>query len=197
MDEFIATINRIEKLNADEALALVDFAAIGKTRSLKKGEHLVNFGEVVDLMVHVDKGMLRQYITDGEGNEKIVQIHTEGSFYEDCANYGFNRPIEYAIQAIEHCKITCFAIDDILAVSNKHKIFQKIGTTIASLNMNRYREHTSILMKYSPMERYKYMLEHKPVLVQRLSVTHLAQYLDISRETLSRIRARAFEHAIL
>ena len=52
-------------------------------------------------------------------------------------------------------------------------------------------------MKFSPEERYKYLLTNKPELVQRISVTHLAQFLDISRETLSRMRARLAEQNIL
>ncbi len=197
MDKFIATIHRIEKLNTEEALALKQFTTVAQTRFLKKGEYLLKPGEANELMVHIDTGMLRQYLTDANGNEKILQLYTEGCVFEDCTNLTIGNTMQYAIQALEDCELTCFSLHDILQISDKYPVFQKVGSLITSINLQSYNEHTAILMKYSPEERYKYMLEHKAALVQRLSVTHLAQYLDMSRETLSRMRAKVFEISIL
>ena len=55
----------------------------------------------------------------------------------------------------------------------------------------------NMLMKPGPEERYKFLLQTEPELVNRVSVTHLAQYLGISRETLSRMRAKVAEGSIL
>ncbi|MBK7945212.1 MAG: hypothetical protein IPJ85_07880 [Flavobacteriales bacterium] len=42
----------------------------------------------------------------------------------------------------------------------------------------------------------RYILDTDPELVRRVSVTHLAQYLGLTRETLSRVRARIAEQVI-
>ncbi len=59
------------------------------------------------------------------------------------------------------------------------------------------REHVNLLLKYNPQERYKYLLENSPIRISRISVTHLAQYLGISRETLSRMRAKVYKTEIM
>lgn len=63
--------------------------------------------------------------------------------------------------------------------------------------LKNHQEHITILMKYNPEERYKYLIANKPDLFKRISVTHIAQFLDMSRETLSRMRAKVFEQNIL
>jgi hypothetical protein len=40
------------------------------------------------------------------------------------------------------------------------------------------------------MDKYQVLLENQPELLQRIPLTYLASFLGISRETLSRIRAK-------
>ncbi len=47
-----------------------------------------------------------------------------------------------------------------------------------------------LLQHNEGVERYLHILEHEPALIQRIPLTHLASYLGISRETLSRLRAK-------
>ncbi|UPT65416.1 MAG: Crp/Fnr family transcriptional regulator [Sphingobacteriales bacterium JAD_PAG50586_3] len=195
MDKFIAQIASQVQLTNEELSIVKEFAALGKSVSLKKGEHLLDAGTINDLMVFVNEGILRQYVTDANGNEKIIQLLMDGRFFEDCVEIA--APIDYAIQAIEDCELTCFKMTDVVGFSSKFTVMEKIGNTMAMGNMQQNNEHIALLMKYTPEERYKYVLEHKPELIQRLSVTHLAQYLDMSRETLSRIRSKVFEHNVL
>jgi CRP-like cAMP-binding protein len=49
-------------------------------------------------------------------------------------------------------------------------------------------ERTNMLRKLTTEERYMYVLENQPHLLQRISLTQLASWLGISRESLSRIR---------
>ena len=44
----------------------------------------------------------------------------------------------------------------------------------------------------SSSERYKRLLEEAPEIIQRVSLTDIASYLGVSRETLSRIRGQRF-----
>ena len=40
----------------------------------------------------------------------------------------------------------------------------------------------------TPIEKYKYVLEHRPQLLQRFPLKYIAAYLKIAPETLSRVR---------
>jgi hypothetical protein len=41
-----------------------------------------------------------------------------------------------------------------------------------------------------PAEKYKYLLNHFPELVQKVSNAHLAGFIGVSQETLSRVKSR-------
>ena len=43
------------------------------------------------------------------------------------------------------------------------------------------------------LEKYRNLLRDQPEIIQRVPVQHIASYLGVSRETLSRIRARVGE----
>jgi CRP-like cAMP-binding protein len=53
-------------------------------------------------------------------------------------------------------------------------------------------EHHNMMMMKQPSDRYQYVLEKKPELIQKVSLTHLSSYLGMSRETLSRIRSNKY-----
>lgn len=197
MHHLINTIKKLEPLTDTELRELEAMQVLARFKFLKKGDYIFTAGDMPPISVYVKSGILRHYVTDNNGNEKIIQFFMEEAFFDDCGSYVNNHPIDYHIQAIEDSEIIYFYLDDLKAIAEKSPVIERVGVKIAAAFLDNHREHVTILMKFSPEERYKYLLTNKPELVQRLSVTHLAQFLDISRETLSRMRARLAEQNIL
>ncbi len=197
MNHLINTIKKLEPLTDTELKELESMQVLARFKFLKKGDYIFTAGDMPPISVYVKSGILRHYVTDNNGNEKIIQFFMEEAFFDDCGSYVNNQPIDYHIQAIEDSEIIYFYLDDLKAIADKSPVIERVGVKIAAAFLDNHREHVTILMKFSPEERYKYLLTNKPELVQRLSVTHLAQFLDISRETLSRMRARLAEQNIL
>jgi CRP-like cAMP-binding protein len=197
MRSFFNTINDFEPLDIGERNALRDFCTKGKVLMLKKGEDLFQATGKRDVMVNIDSGLLRQYVTDSHENEKIIHLFQEGDIVDNCSTTTDQTVIEFSVAALEDSMLTIFSQDDIMGICMEFPVFMKIGGMITTQLVQSHNEHTALLMKYTPEQRYQYILERKPELLQRLSVTHLAQYLDISRETLSRIRSRRLEGSLL
>lgn len=197
MNHLINTIKKLEPLTDTELKELESMQVLARFKFLKKGDYIFTAGDMPPISVYVKSGILRHYVTDNNGNEKIIQFFMEEAFFDDCGSYVNNQPIDYHIQAIEDSEIIYFYLDDLKAIADKSPVIERVGVKIAAAFLDNHREHVTLLMKFSPEERYKYLLTNKPELVQRLSVTHLAQFLDISRETLSRMRARLAEQNIL
>jgi len=51
-------------------------------------------------------------------------------------------------------------------------------------------EHSNLFKIYTPTERYRYIEQNNPKLLQRVSLSQMASYLGVTRETISRIRAK-------
>jgi CRP-like cAMP-binding protein len=51
-------------------------------------------------------------------------------------------------------------------------------------------QRTQMLRKHTAEEKYKLFIDKHPTLLQRVSLKHIASYLGISQETLSRVRSK-------
>jgi CRP/FNR family transcriptional regulator, anaerobic regulatory protein len=197
MQRLIDTINKLEPLQEGDYVIIEAMQKIAHPKTLKKGDFIFTRGDTPPISVYVCSGMLRHFVSDNNGNEKIIQFFMEEAFFDDCGSYVNNQPIDYYIQAIEDCEIIYFYLDELKEMAAQSPVIERIGVKIANSFLKNHQEHITILMKYNPEERYKYLMQNKPEFVQRVSVTHLAQFLDLSRETLSRMRSRFAEQHIL
>lgn len=197
MSSILTTILQMEKLTDEEQHGLRQFISFGRNVTLPKGCNLYQTLGQGQWLVHVDSGLLRQYVVDDHGNEKIVHLFWEQHIFDNCNTSAGNANMQFTVSALEDTHLTVFRIEDITDVSMQYPVFMRIATTINNQLVQNHNEHTTLLMTYSPDERYRYLMANRPGLLRRLSVTHLAQYLDISRETLSRIRSRMLEGSVL
>jgi len=193
MQKFIDTLNSYVQLNKEEISALQNVLVHSKILSLKKGQLLWQYGDAPKVEIFVNEGLLRQFTIENSGNEKIIQLFKEHDLIHDCSA----KPIEYAIQVIEDCNLICMKNIDSENIATQYPVFEKIGRIMTEKLMLQQKAHVNLLMISNPEERYKQIQKSNPDLIKRLSVTHLAQYLNLSRETISRIRGKVVEHNFL
>lgn len=161
MNHLINTIKKLEPLTDTELKELEAMQALARFKFLKKGDFIFTAGDMPPISVYINR-ILRHYVTDNNGNEKIIQFFMEEAFFDDCGSYVNNQPIDYHIQAIEDSEIIYFYLDDLKAIAEKSPVIERVGVKIAAAFLNNHREHVTILMKFSPEERYKYLLINKP-----------------------------------
>ena len=193
MHHIIQEFNRIEPLDDKEVHALENLLATARQTILKKGEYLWQYGDMPDYEAYIEHGLLRQVIEDSDGNEKIIQFYKEGDYIHDCTG----QPVNHCIHALEDCTLGILKNTDWENLLRRYPKIERIGYKMLQQLLHLHKDHLNLLMKYSPEERYKYVLQNQPELVSRVSVTHMAQYLGLSRETLSRMRAKVSEYSTL
>lgn len=193
MEKFITTLNSYSLLSNEEIAALQNVLSKSKMLTLKKGQYLWQYGDTPQIEVFVNEGLLRQFTVEKNGNEKIIQLYKEQDLIHDCSG----KPIEYAIQAIEDCNLLCTRNEDSEMLFTQFPVFEKSGRKMTEALMLKHKAHVNLLLISNPEARYKLLQKTNPELIKRLSVTHLAQYLSLSRETISRIRGKVVEHSIL
>lgn len=197
MQNLISALARIEPLSQGQEEAILALQPFMKHISLKKGNYLYRSGQIPDFVAHVECGILRHVIMDSNENEKILRFFQEDDFIEDCKSFNEQCPVNYSIQALEDCDLGYFKFMDVVHLYTDYPEFEKIGRKMMERNAASYELHLSALMKYNSEERYKFLLQTNPDLIKRISVTHLAQYLDMNRVTLSKMRAKMINSQIL
>ena len=193
MEKFINKLNSYGMLSNEEIAALQNTLSKSKILTLKKGQYLWQYGDTPQVEVFVNVGLLRQFTIESNGNEKIIQLYQQQDLIHDCSG----KPIEYAIQAIEDCNLLCIRNADSEMLFTQFPVFEKSGRKMTEALMLKHKAHVNLLLISNPEARYKQLQKTNPELIQRLSVTHLAQYLSLSRETISRVRGKVVEHSIL
>lgn len=187
MERFKQHISKIADLTETEWSA---FHSMLSFVSLDKKQCFLNAGQICFSSAFISKGLFKLYTTDTQGNEKIIQFNIENTFLSDCESYLNKKPSNYTIEALENSELIVFKNADLELLCASFPVFDKIGRQVTHEILSYYKEHIQLLMTKTPQERYDYLMTNKPELIQRISVTHLSQYLGLTRETVSRLRGK-------
>jgi len=189
MDDKIlrASIERISKLTEEDVALLVSCAA---PRQLKKGEALLKVGDLCRSFYLVEQGYLRTWYNK---NGVVINLNFtfEGHFASNLKSFKSKQPSELTIEAGEPATVWVFDLNAISATHKAHPTITLFVRRLAVRVLLASEEHSSLFKMYTPAERYHYIEKNDPQLLQRISLSQLASYLGVTRETLSRIRAKS------
>ena len=183
-------LQKIDQLTAgfDQTIwqALQD---ISVTKQFKKGTLLVRQDEISQKSYQIHSGITRKYFT--AGNKEIT---TEFCFADDMM-VAFN---SYTLQQPSREFIEC--LTDVTASVTERQAFEllkkqyppllQLDLLLTELYALWLEQKLFDFHTLDATQRYQQLLEREPELVQMVQLTHIASYLGISLETLSRIRAR-------
>ena len=132
----------------------------------------------------VKSGVLRSYISKREKN--IIAISNLRIYYQSILTQ--EKRVE-SIQALEDSFIYCLDKSDYDRLLNESTGWYKLGKYIAdTLFINKCRKETAMLTD-DAYNRYKLLLKTYPNIEQHVSQYHIASYLGIRAESLSRIKS--------
>ena len=159
-------------------------------KKLRKKQYLLQEGDVAKSVAFVEKGVLRSYTVDENGDEHIVQFALEGWFISDLYSFLTGEPATHNIDAVEDAELVLIsksANDELLKTMPKYETFNRLLITNAYLALQ--RRLTSIISQPTE-ERYKAFQTLYPHIVQRVPQHMIASYMGLTPESLSRIRKR-------
>jgi len=161
-----------------------------KKLTIKKGEFLVRAEDEIQDIFYVHTGCLRSYFIDLDGKEHILQFAVKGWWISDyIALYG--RVKTTAVSYIECIKdATIYSIrksefDELCQKMPKVSMFNKSKMELAFASFqNRILENLTLDAK----QRYLNFVSNYPTIANDVKNYHIASYLGITTESLSRIR---------
>jgi CRP-like cAMP-binding protein len=163
------------------------FTSIMATKTLEKKEHLLQEGNVCNFLGIVARGTLRSYLTNGD-QEFNNDFFFEGDFITAYTSFLNQAPASSNIQALtpaEVCYVTHAQLDALVA-QDIHWL--KLGKYVSdSFFIQKCRRESSFL-KHTAAERFASLLNNYPGIEQQVSQYHIASYLGIKPESLSRIK---------
>ena len=182
-----AYIKQVSERIPDEDLPLL--AGCAQHRQVKKGERLLKEGEICRSFYLVEKGYLRSW-ANKDGNAINLNFAFEGNFTTNLKSLNGREPSELIIEAGEDSLIWVFDLDKIAEQHKRHPQIVVFIRRLAVYILLAAEEHSNLFKMYTPTERYRYIEKNNPQLLQRISLSQMASYLGVARETLSRIRSK-------
>jgi CRP-like cAMP-binding protein len=173
---------------SDPDIALL--SVLTSSRHFKKGETILEEGVVCRAVYFVEQGYLRTYYNREDGSTVNLNFTFEGEFTSNLKSAIGREPSKLSIDAGEDTLLSIFDLDKLSPEMKTQPLVSQFirRTTIQMLLASETRGN--LLKIYSPAERYQYIEQKIPHILQRVSLSRLASFLGVSRETLSRIRAK-------
>lgn len=154
---------------------------------LKRGEILKHAHTVDTTIYFVEKGSLKIYILDAD-EERIVRFGYQNNLIASLDSFLSGNPSDFYISAIKSSVIWSTSKARFMEFLENHPQYQKIWTAILEDLVLQQIEREKDLLTSSPKERYERVAKRSKNLFQEIPEKHIANYLRMSPETLSRLK---------
>jgi len=157
-----------------------------KTITLDRNEFLKVKGSVDTNVYYVESGSLRVFVMD-DYEEQTIRFGYKENLIVSLDSFLTGKPSDLFIQAIKKTVVkvvTKQQFDHFLEIETNRNLWTKILENLVLQQMEREID----ILTNSPKERYERVLKRSPQLFQEIPNRHIANYLRMSAETLSRLK---------
>ena len=155
-----------------------------------KNEMILREGETCTNIYWVVKGLVRQFYYKN-GKELTEYMATENSIVMCIESLFLEQPTHLQIKAIEPSVLIAIPKTDLEAVAMKSVNIQILYRKILEESLILSQIHADMLRFESAQDRYQKLIKRQPQLVLRAPLVYIASYLQMTPETLSRVRTAA------
>lgn len=156
----------------------------------KRGEMLLQPGEVCKYVYFVAAGCIQVFVMDKDGNESTREFYVEEQWVTDIFGFQNQSPSTEYIRCIEDCKLLKISFDNFQHLSEKVPQFGMVYRQILEVSYTNTVFRVNTLTSMDALDRIKWLMENKPRIMSRLTSKMIASYLGISPETLTRLKAK-------
>ena len=187
-EKLINTIQSIIDLDPKEIDCI---KLLWKEKSIKKGDLFLAEGQICKQVGFIVNRLMRYYINH-DGEDKTYAFARENNFI--CNNESFipQIPSTKIIQALEDCEILQISYEDLQLFYKSVKQAERFGRLIIEQVFIQTLQDLSSFYTDTPKLRYEKFIKEHPDLQQRISQYHIASFVGVKPQSLSRIRKKTF-----
>ena len=156
-----------------------------------KGEMILREGEVCRSIYFIDKGLIRQFyykngkeVTEHLGDDHTIFMCIESLFREE--------PTHLQVEALEQTFVYAMPKDKLEVVALHSVNIQMMYRKILEESLIISQKHADLMRFETAQDRYMKMCKLYPQVILRAPLVYIANYLQMTPETLSRVRSAAY-----
>lgn len=181
--------DQIEKLSKLDESEWLDFKSYWKPLTIPKGRQLTKIGQVEDFFYFVYKGVVRGYAFK-DGEDISIGFSYEGDYSGAYDSFLTRTRSEWCMETTTDVEVAKIHYDDLMLMFDKYKSIERWGRLFNAkmlIGMSRRQVESR---SYTAEERFDRLMKQSPHLFQLVSQRHIASYLGMTPETLSRLRKK-------
>lgn len=155
---------------------------------LQKDEYFSEAGKIPRQVGFILEGVFRYCYYNNKGQEITHHFVDENNFLSDQQKFEAQVAASDYIQAVTNCRLLVFSKKDWDGIGNTIVGWDNIVALISKKCLLQTIERRSPLVSEDATTRYLSFIENFPSLVNRIPLSHIASYLGITQQSLSRIR---------
>lgn len=153
-----------------------------------KGEMILAEGEVCRGISYIEKGLVRQFYNKN-GKEVTEHLGVDHTIFMCIESLFKEEPTRLQVEALEATLVYILPKSKLEAAAIRNVNIQMLYRKILEESLIQSQVHADLMRFETAPNKYKRLCELSPQVVLRAALTYIASYLQMTPETLSRIRS--------
>lgn len=192
-ESLLALRRSLERAGAVPEEQRAELEARFRVQHVTKGAHWLRAGERAASLGFVVRGLFRLYYARNDGKEYNKSFIAEHEFLAAIDAMLAQRPSRMSIQALADSEILTVPYADVQAFYERDPFWERFGRLMAERLVVKKLEREAALLMDSAAVRYDAFLRDHGALEARIPDYHVARYLGITPEALSRLKRARVE----
>ncbi len=184
----VAQLNQNEVLKSLTASDRVELEMHLEIADGKKGDFLLRQGVREMEQYFIVEGVLKRVVSSPDGKEMILRFAAEGDMETSYAAWRMDTPTPYGIVCVTKARVARLPLPQWVDFLERHPASKDKFESAVMRLMTEVMGHTITLHLLDAPGRVHRFLRKRPDLVDRIPQKQLAAHLNLSAETLSRLR---------
>ena len=180
-------INSITPIAEEELHTILSYF---KYETHSKGHQLLDVGQICNKLYFMEKGLVRSFYVNEKGKEITIWFFNDEGFLTGVDSFFQQKPSMNTIELLEDSVLYSITYSELNMLFDKYHAMEKFGRLLSLQLLSDVVEKLNEIQFHTAKERYNLMLKKHPKITSRAPLGHIASYLGITQETLSRIRSQ-------
>lgn len=188
--DFSAIDSHVQRTCKLTTAQLNRFHELLELRSVPKKTVLLHPGEICQFEAYVNKGCLRTYYINEDGAEIVLQFAVEDWWISDIASFHNQVPGRLFIETLENCELFILTPETKEQLLLEIPAFERFFRLLVQRHLTSLQNRVISTLSLNGENKFRLFAQQYPAILKRVPQFHIAAYLGMTPEFLSKVRSR-------